>query len=1169
MLVHGVWTTDGLAFWAETTTTAATESTPTTADLAPYTGTSVRPVTSAGAGSRAPAASRRGAASGRARPAGAPHPHPFAAPAADIAAALGLNTPPTGEAGSPSPAPGFGEEPPAPGRGTEPPLIEPPAPGSATKPRVLGRGAGPRVPKPGAGPHVLELLLPGSAREPLPSPETGRMAEVARPKLRLWQVPAVVPPTADALRVLAEHTGTATTRHWAAVAAFAHDLVRRGRVIPQLVPLTTAGREHAASGPGDAAMAIPAISRDAAMAAPSTSRDDISATPSGSEDDPMVKWAAPEDNARAVWRPVLTGADAAYFRDLALAMPPACRTSSVERHSTDVQREALEAFTDAIVRHTLTEPLLARPPRTLQERWLAALTGDGPTCPDVPELRRELERWHEAVTTSEGATRVCFRLLEPTNAVGATATTTAIDTDADTDTDTDTSDIKDTPGTDDWRVELALQAVDDPSLYVPASQVWGGVTGLPGKPERELLAGLGRAVRLYPELDRALRVPEPSELTLDTAGAFGFLRQAAPLLQAAGFGVQLPRWAGRTRLGLKLTTRTRKQQSAAAGQGFGMRELVDFRVDLAVGDETISEAELAELARLKVPLVRVRGQWVELDDRQLKAALRAVEGSRTGEASAAEILRQVVQSDDEELPLLEIDADGVLGDLLSGQAERRLTPLATPPGLDATLRPYQERGLAWLSFLSELGLGGVLADDMGLGKTITTLALLVHERAPGPTPAHEGTPVPTGLDERVTAPTLLVCPMSLIGNWQREAARFAPGLRVYVHHGSGRDAAGIEHADLVITTYGTAHRDLETLKRYTWRRVVCDEAQAIKNSGTLQAQAVRAIPTGTRLALTGTPVENHLAELWSIMEFANPGLLGPRSRFRTRFQEPIEARQDEQAATALKRATGPFILRRLKTDKSIISDLPEKMEVKEWCPLTTEQATLYQAVVDDMLAKIDSSEGIERRGLVLSAMAKLKQVCNHPAHLLKDGSRLAGRSGKLARLEQLAEEILAEGEKALLFTQYAEFGTMLQPYLAQRLDRPVLWLHGGLPKKTRDRLVDRFQHDPEPTLFVLSLKAAGVGLNLTAANHVVHVDRWWNPAVEDQATDRAFRIGQRKNVQVRKLICAGTLEERVDQMIERKKALAERVVGTGEDWLTDLSTEELREVFRLTAEGVG
>nr|WP_253759266.1 DEAD/DEAH box helicase [Nonomuraea thailandensis] len=1034
------------------------------------------------------------------------------------------------------------------------------APERRAEPRGSGRVTEPRV---------LELLLPGSAQEPLPSPETGRMAEVARPRLRLWQVPALVPPAADALPVLAEHTGTATARHWAAVAAFAHDLVRRGRVIPQLVPLTVEEREHAASTPADTART----------------------TRASSQGDPMAMWAVPQDNARAVWRPVLTGADAAYFRELALAMPPACRTSSVERPSTDVQREALEAFTDAVVRRTLTEPLLARPPKTLQERWLAALTGDGTICPDVPELRRELERWHEAVTTSEGATRVCFRLLEPTgtSADAGAGDNPEADADADPSVRADAG-VGAGAGADDWRVELALQAADDPSLYVPAAQIWGGVTGLPGKPERELLTGLGRAVRLYPELDRALRVPAPSELALDTAGAFGFLRQAAPLLQAAGFGVQLPRWAGRTRLGLKLTTRTRKQQSAAAGQGFGMRELVDFRVDLAVGDETISEEELAELARLKVPLVRVRGQWVELDDRQLKAALRAVEGIRAGEASAADILRQVVRSDDEELPLLEIDADGVLGDLLSGQAERRLTPLATPAGLDATLRPYQERGLAWLSFLSELGLGGVLADDMGLGKTITTLALLVHERATAltpshehaadarpahehatdPAPAHEGAAVPTtGVHQRAIAPTLLVCPMSLIGNWQREAARFAPGLRVYVHHGSGRDAAGIEHADLVITTYGTAHRDLKTLEQYAWRRVVCDEAQAIKNSGTLQAQAVRAIPTGTRLALTGTPVENHLAELWSIMEFANPGLLGPRSRFRTRFQEPIEARQDEQAATALKRATGPFILRRLKTDKSIITDLPEKLEVKEWCPLTTEQATLYQAVVDDMLAKIDSSEGIERRGLVLSAMAKLKQVCNHPAHLLKDGSRLAGRSGKLARLEQLAEEILAEGEKALLFTQYAEFGAMLQPYLAQRLDRPVLWLHGGLPKKTRDRLVDRFQHDPEPTLFVLSLKAAGVGLNLTAANHVVHVDRWWNPAVEDQATDRAFRIGQRKNVQVRKLICAGTLEERVDQMIERKKALAERVVGTGEEWLTDLSTEELREVFRLTAEGVG
>jgi SNF2 family DNA or RNA helicase len=344
---------------------------------------------------------------------------------------------------------------------------------------------------------------------------------------------------------------------------------------------------------------------------------------------------------------------------------------------------------------------------------------------------------------------------------------------------------------------------------------------------------------------------------------------------------------------------------------------------------------------------------------------------------------------------------------------------------------------------------------------------------------------------------------------------------------------------------------------------VCDEAQAIKNSGTRQSQAIRTIPARTRLALTGTPVENHLAELWSIMDFCNPGLLGPAKRFRRRFQEPIEVRQDADATAALKRATGPFVLRRLKTDKTIISDLPEKNEMKVWCTLTPEQATLYQAVVEDMMAVIADSEGIQRRGNVLAAMTKLKQVCNHPAHLLKDGSRLPGRSGKLARLEELTEEIIEDGDKALVFTQYAEFGAMLQPYLAAHLERPVLWLHGGLSKSARDELVERFQNDDEPMLFLLSLKAAGTGLNLTAANHVVHFDRWWNPAVEDQATDRAFRIGQSRNVQVRKFICTGTLEEKIDAMIERKKTLASTVVGSGEEWITDLSNKELRELFAL------
>jgi len=611
---------------------------------------------------------------------------------------------------------------------------------------------------------------------------------------------------------------------------------------------------------------------------------------------------------------------------------------------------------------------------------------------------------------------------------------------------------------------------------------------------------------------------------------------------------------------MKLTTRPDDPEAssgAAAPSGFDLKSMVRFRWDLAIGDASIDEAELEELARLKTPLVRLRGQWVELDEQQLAAALDFLRHPRQGRMPVAEAIRAIIHAGDDTLPLTEVDAEGALGDLLSGEADRRLAPLRTPEELDAELRPYQERGLAWLVFMDGLGLGTLLADDMGLGKTISILSLLIHEREGGARPG----------------PTLAILPMSLVGNWQREAARFTPKLRVHVHHGTGRHrgaelAPAIAAADLVLTTYGTAARDAETLAEIAWGRVVCDEAQALKNSGTRQARAVRSIPARNRIALTGTPVENHLTELWSIMEFANPGLLGPRAAFRERFAIPIERNGDEQAALALKRATQPFVLRRLKTDKSIISDLPEKQEIKVYCNLTTEQASLYQATVDDMLAQIAEADDKQRRGLVLATMAKLKQVCNHPAHLLKDGSRLPGRSGKLERLEEVCAEVLEQGEKALVFTQYAEFGSMLQPYLATRLERPVLWLHGGTAKQARDDLVQHFQDDTEPAIFLLSLKAAGTGLTLTAANHVVHVDRWWNPAVEDQATDRAFRIGQTRNVQVRKFICVGTVEERVDEMIERKKALADSIVGTGEEWLTELSVAELRDVLRLSPDAV-
>jgi len=900
--------------------------------------------------------------------------------------------------------------------------------------------------------------------------------------------------------------------------------------------------------------------------------------------------AGEESGYAARWRPALSGADAQRAQDLAAAMPPLCRAIEAEgAPSAQVLSEALDVLADAAARARLGRDrefglVAAGPGRhrarvPVAERWAAALTGSDAQVPlstaedeaEAAELAAALEEWRAAAQIPVGPVRTCFRLIEPE--AGAAAG----------DEPLDGAPGGTQPPGGDWTVEFALQSTEDPSLLLPAADVWSGATaggwaaaGI-RHPEEELLAGLGTASRLFPELDRGLRTAAPAALTLDTDGAFRFLRQTGPLLSGAGFGVLLPDWAGaarKSRLGLRMTTRTRTTSSGSAAEAkFGLTDLVDFRYDLAVGDQALDPEELEELARLKIPLVRLRGQWVELDDRHLQAALKFLERNRTGTMTAADALLEglrgpALAGDAEDLPVATVDADGWLADLLSGQVERRLAPVATPASFRGELRPYQERGLAWLSFLGDLGIGAVLADDMGLGKTISVLSLMSYqkdqikfkERMPSELSTHR--------------PTLLVCPMSLVGNWEREAERFTPDLKVHVHHGADRLsgdelASALNAADLVITTYGLAARDQEALGQVRWARVVCDEAQNIKNAATRQARAVRALPAESRIALTGTPVENRLTELWSIMEFALPGLLGTAERFRTSYAVPIERNGDEAATERLKRITSPFILRRLKTDKTIISDLPDKLEMKVWCNLTPEQASLYQATVTDMLARIEAAdEGIERRGLVLATMAKLKQVCNHPAHLLGDGSRLDGRSGKLARLEEICDEIIAEGDQALCFTQYAEFGRMLQPYLAGRLGCPVSYLHGGTPKKQRDALVAEFQARSEPSLLLLSLKAGGTGLNLTAASHVIHVDRWWNPAVEDQATDRAFRIGQRKNVQVRKFVCVGTLEESIDAMIEEKKALAERIVGTGEGWLTELSVADLRNVLSLRPEAV-
>ena len=919
------------------------------------------------------------------------------------------------------------------------------------------------------------------------------------------------------------------------------------------------------------------------------------------------------DQWRARWRPLVDGRDRGRIKALEWAIPPsfvAVRKAGPKSDgrsplggtepSGEVLRSLMWAVTDVLARGLAEKGRVATQrrgaKRSVADAWARALSSpdgvmQGCAEDECVELAGRVSAWHATRSAAFESVRTCFRILPPSpppSENGEEGELLGMASEPPGGEKRKKGTVPDAEQS--WRVTFALQAVDDPSLIVSAEDVWSDGPELTAigrhvaHPDEHLLRGLGQAARLVPALGHALASPSPCDYSTDAAGILGFLRDGAPLLEEAGFGVLAPPWwrSSRRRLGLRLKARS-SPKGGNSSAAIGLEGLCEIRWEAVLGDDTLSMGELRQLARLKQPLVRVRGQWVELHLEELSAAITAVgKRGRTGEVmSAGEVLRAALgfEQGPGDLPVADVAADGWLGDLLSPGDERKIEPVPTPEGFAGALRPYQERGLAWLTFLGELGLGACLADDMGLGKTAQLLALLVDERArsdhavTGRDGPDSSRPARRARTPKL-GPTLVLCPMSLVGNWQREAARFAPKLAVYVHHGPERLAgkaftrrAG--KVDLVLSTYGLATRDVALLSDVRWRRLVLDEAQQVKNSAARTTQSVRSIPAERRIAMTGTPVENRLSELWSIMEFLNPGILGSERSFRERFADPIERQGDEEAAAKLRHVTAPFVLRRLKTDRTIIADLPEKLEMKEFCTLTREQATLYQAVVDDMLARIDKSEGMERRGLVLATMMKLKQVCNHPAHFLADGSSLAGRSGKLTRLVEVLAEAMDEGDRSLVFTQFTEMGSMLEHHLRHRLQCDVLWLHGGVTKRKRDAMVERFQDGDGPPVFLLSLKAGGTGLNLTAANQVVHFDRWWNPAVEDQATDRAYRIGQKHNVQVRKFVCGGTLEERIDGMIEAKRALAERIVGAGESWLTELSTDQLREVVALSSDAVG
>jgi superfamily II DNA or RNA helicase len=848
------------------------------------------------------------------------------------------------------------------------------------------------------------------------------------------------------------------------------------------------------------------------------------------------------------WSPLIDEpSDRTTLRSIEQAMPPAAIALAWEpeaRRTTarEVLADYLAATTDRVVRRA--RPQLgdvSQLPASLSA-WIGSLVREDPVvhlqADGAQLLRSQIPRWTDqnADDAADEAFRLCFRLLPPA----------------------DTTQQQEKP----WRLEYLLQATDDPSLLVPLEEVWRHrgqtarfLTRRFDQPHERVLRALGQASRVFPPIETSLRAARPQCSDLSTREAADLVRDKALLLKARGFGVLLPGLD--TRLSVRLQLRGPRERDhepdPARSDGLGMltfNSLVSYDWQLALGDQPLSVDEFAMLAQLKEPLVQLRGRWVDVQPDQIERALAFIHKHQAGQMSLGQALSTALAPATlDGVPVQTVEASGWIEGLLDDirQGARAEVP-ARPDGFEGTLRAYQQRGVAWLATLQRYGLGALLADDMGLGKTAQIIALLL---------------------QRDASPTLVICPTSVVGNWRHELARFAPRLRVLVHHGADRASAeelavrAIQH-DVVLSTYSLLHRDEGSLTRVKWDGIVLDEAQNVKNASTRAAQAARAINARWRVALTGTPVENRLADLWSIFQVINPGYLGTAEAFRRQFALPIERASDADATQRLKSLTAPFILRRVKTDRNVIADLPDKQEMKVYCSLTREQATLYEAVLQDTMRQIAESEGIQRRGLVLALLTRLKQVCNHPALLLHDSSPLAGRSGKLARLGEMLEEVIASDERALVFTQYAEMGRLLQAQLREHLDRDILYLHGGTPMAERDRLVAEFQTDANAApVFILSLKAGGTGLNLTRANHVFHFDRWWNPAVENQATDRAFRIGQTRNVQVHKYVCAGTFEERLDELIDRKVALAEAIVGTSEAWITELGTDELRQLFRL------
>jgi superfamily II DNA or RNA helicase len=725
-----------------------------------------------------------------------------------------------------------------------------------------------------------------------------------------------------------------------------------------------------------------------------------------------------------------------------------------------------------------------------------------------------------------------------------------------------------------WELRFGLQAEADPTLRAPAAIVWGAGDGQLAlgeiqleQPGALLLEGLGRALLAFEPIERGLDAATPETMQLTPAEAFVLVRTAASRLRDVGVGVVLPPSLSgglASRLGLAITAELPEKS-----RGFTLGETLEWRWEFMIGGVTLNLRDLEKLAAKRSPLVQHKGAWIELRPLDLKNAEKFCAAEPP--FSLDDALRITGNEGEtlQRLPVHAFTAGPRLQAVLEQYHQQKAPdPLPAPPGFAGQLRPYQERGLGWLAFLHRFDQGACLADDMGLGKTIQLLAFLQHLKA----------------EEELKRPVLLVAPTSVLTNWKREAAAFTPDLVVQEHYGPRRPSSpealkkALKDVDLVLTTYGLLQRDSEVLDKVDWQGVVIDEAQAIKNHNAKQSMAARDLGRAMkgsrfRIALTGTPVENRVSELWALMDFLNPKVLGDEPFFRQRYRLPIERYGDMSSLRDLKGRVSPFILRRLKTDKSIISDLPEKVELSEWVGLAPEQKKLYNKTVEESLDAIARAPLGQKHGQVLALLTRLKQICNHPALALKEDPHaadasffkaFAARSAKVQRLEEILDEVIEAGDRALLFTQFAEWGHLLKAHLEHKWRQEVPFLYGNTSKSERQAMVDRFQDDPRgPQLFLLSLKAGGVGLNLTRASHVFHIDRWWNPAVENQATDRAYRIGQQNRVLVHKFITSGSVEERIDRMIKEKSKLAEDIVGSGEDWLGGMDIGQLKELVTL------